>query len=154
RSAAAGMTNMPSASIGRSQRPRLIFDTPVASPVGLFSRFRFYQARFRPRAENSGIIGNSRAFLLPHSEICGRARIRSDPIGDVGRAPSCDLGLLGSCASPNGTSRSQNDRPDSPRAGPPRGQDQAMSFEREPNSEPLPGYRLIEPLGNGGFGEV
>src|SRR5215831_15703952 len=29
-----------------------------------------------------------------------------------------------------------------------------MSFVREPNSEPLPGYRLIEPLGNGGFGEV
>src|SRR5438477_318440 len=29
-----------------------------------------------------------------------------------------------------------------------------MSFTREPNSEPLPGYRLIEPLGQGGFGEV
>src|SRR5262249_21959629 len=29
-----------------------------------------------------------------------------------------------------------------------------MSFLREPNSEPLPGYRLIEPLGSGGFGEV
>src|SRR5438105_2106992 len=29
-----------------------------------------------------------------------------------------------------------------------------MSFIREPNAEPLPGYRLIEPLGNGGFGEV
>ena len=25
---------------------------------------------------------------------------------------------------------------------------------REPNAEPLPGYRLIEPLGCGGFGEV
>src|SRR5262249_26495138 len=29
-----------------------------------------------------------------------------------------------------------------------------MSFIREPNAEPLPGYRLIEPLGTGGFGEV
>src|SRR3954452_25437334 len=29
-----------------------------------------------------------------------------------------------------------------------------MSFIREPNAEPLPGYRLIEPLGSGGFGEA
>src|SRR2546423_11742488 len=29
-----------------------------------------------------------------------------------------------------------------------------MSFLREQNAEPLPGYRLIEPLGTGGFGEV
>src|ERR1700694_589503 len=29
-----------------------------------------------------------------------------------------------------------------------------MSLDREPNAEPLPGYRLIEPLGSGGFGEV
>ncbi|MGL4549561.1 MAG: serine/threonine protein kinase, partial [Gemmataceae bacterium] len=29
-----------------------------------------------------------------------------------------------------------------------------MSFKREPNAEPLPGYRLIEPLGSGGFGEA
>jgi len=29
-----------------------------------------------------------------------------------------------------------------------------MSFHKEPNAEPIPGYRLIEPLGNGGFGEV
>src|SRR5437667_3014458 len=29
-----------------------------------------------------------------------------------------------------------------------------MSFIREPDSEPIPGYRLIEPLGHGGFGEV
>lgn len=29
-----------------------------------------------------------------------------------------------------------------------------MSFAREPDSEPIPGYRLIEPLGIGGFGEV
>ncbi len=29
-----------------------------------------------------------------------------------------------------------------------------MSFLREPEAEPLPGYRLIEPLGSGGFGEV
>jgi eukaryotic-like serine/threonine-protein kinase len=29
-----------------------------------------------------------------------------------------------------------------------------MSWLREPNAEPLPGYRLIEPLGSGGFGEV
>ena len=28
-----------------------------------------------------------------------------------------------------------------------------MSFIREANAEPLPGYRLIEPLGSGGFGE-
>src|SRR5437868_5097858 len=29
-----------------------------------------------------------------------------------------------------------------------------MSFARQPDSEPIPGYRLIEPLGSGGFGEV
>jgi hypothetical protein len=29
-----------------------------------------------------------------------------------------------------------------------------MSFLREPNAEPIPGYLLIEPLGSGGFGEV
>jgi hypothetical protein len=29
-----------------------------------------------------------------------------------------------------------------------------MNWLREPNSEPLPGYRLIETLGTGGFGEV
>ena len=29
-----------------------------------------------------------------------------------------------------------------------------MSCLRQSNSEPLPGYRLIEPLGSGGFGEV
>lgn len=29
-----------------------------------------------------------------------------------------------------------------------------MTFNREPNAEPIPGYRLIEPLGSGGFGEV
>src|SRR4051812_21082123 len=29
-----------------------------------------------------------------------------------------------------------------------------MSFIREPEAEPIAGYRLIEPLGAGGFGEV
>ena len=29
-----------------------------------------------------------------------------------------------------------------------------MSWLREPNAEPIPGYRLIEPLGSGGFGEA
>jgi serine/threonine protein kinase len=29
-----------------------------------------------------------------------------------------------------------------------------MTFAREPDAEPIPGYRLIEPLGSGGFGEV
>ena len=29
-----------------------------------------------------------------------------------------------------------------------------MTWMREPNAEPIPGYRLIEPLGSGGFGEV
>src|SRR5690242_12458989 len=29
-----------------------------------------------------------------------------------------------------------------------------MSWIREPNAEPIPGYRLIQPLGSGGFGEV
>src|ERR1700731_4467486 len=29
-----------------------------------------------------------------------------------------------------------------------------MSFQKEPNAEPIPGYRLIQPLGSGGFGEV
>jgi hypothetical protein len=30
----------------------------------------------------------------------------------------------------------------------------AMSVNRQADSEPIPGYRLIEPLGSGGFGEV
>src|SRR5436190_1640568 len=34
------------------------------------------------------------------------------------------------------------------------GRDTTMSFLREPNAEPIPGYRLIEPLGSGGFGEA
>src|SRR6266702_4599319 len=29
-----------------------------------------------------------------------------------------------------------------------------MNWLREPDTEPLPGYFLIEPLGTGGFGEV
>src|SRR5262245_41400218 len=29
-----------------------------------------------------------------------------------------------------------------------------MSWLREPDTEPIPGYRLVEPLGTGGFGEV
>src|SRR5215475_9040042 len=29
-----------------------------------------------------------------------------------------------------------------------------MSWLREAGAEPIPGYRLIEPLGSGGFGEV
>src|SRR6516162_36698 len=29
-----------------------------------------------------------------------------------------------------------------------------MIFVREPDAEPIPGYRLIEPIGSGGFGEV
>src|SRR3954447_9918087 len=29
-----------------------------------------------------------------------------------------------------------------------------MTFVREPNAEPIPGYRLIEPLGSEGFGEA
>jgi serine/threonine protein kinase len=29
-----------------------------------------------------------------------------------------------------------------------------MNWLREPDSEPLPGYRLLEPIGTGGFGEV
>src|SRR3954454_25230977 len=33
-------------------------------------------------------------------------------------------------------------------------QDRSMSWGREQNAEPIPGYRLIEPLGSGGFGEV
>src|SRR5439155_26202217 len=36
----------------------------------------------------------------------------------------------------------------------PAGQERYMSFIREPNAEPIAGYRLIEPLGSGGFGEV
>src|SRR6266581_638353 len=43
-----------------------------------------------------------------------------------------------------------------PAAGPvePVRQGCYMSLAREPNAEPLTGYRLIEPLGSGGFGEV
>src|ERR1700757_4298086 len=29
-----------------------------------------------------------------------------------------------------------------------------MSLVKDPNAEPIPGYRVIEPLGSGGFGEV
>src|SRR5580704_6360493 len=29
-----------------------------------------------------------------------------------------------------------------------------MLLTKEPNAEPIPGYRLLEPLGKGGFGEV
>jgi serine/threonine protein kinase len=29
-----------------------------------------------------------------------------------------------------------------------------MAFTKQPNAEPIPGYRLIAPLGSGGFGEV
>src|SRR5437762_795001 len=29
-----------------------------------------------------------------------------------------------------------------------------MPILKRPDSEPIPGYRLLEPLGNGGFGEV
>src|SRR6516165_9528069 len=29
-----------------------------------------------------------------------------------------------------------------------------MPFTKQPNAEPIPGYRLISPLGRGGFGEV
>src|ERR1700722_15549730 len=29
-----------------------------------------------------------------------------------------------------------------------------MTLDREANAEPIPGYRLIKPLGSGGFGEV
>ena len=29
-----------------------------------------------------------------------------------------------------------------------------MNWLREADAEPIPGYRLIEPLGTGGFGEV
>ena len=29
-----------------------------------------------------------------------------------------------------------------------------MNWLREPDQEPVPGYRLIEPIGTGGFGEV
>ena len=29
-----------------------------------------------------------------------------------------------------------------------------MHLVKEPDAEPIPGYRLIEPLGRGGFGEV
>src|ERR671931_642329 len=30
----------------------------------------------------------------------------------------------------------------------------SMPVVKAPSAEPIPGYRLIEPLGNGGFGEV
>src|SRR5437763_4971043 len=32
--------------------------------------------------------------------------------------------------------------------------DACLAFRMEPGKEPIPGYRLIEPLGKGGFGEV
>src|SRR5260370_33439963 len=42
-------------------------------------------------------------------------------------------------------------------AGPPQPDDSGtgpMLSTKKPNSEPLPGYRLLAPLGKGGFGEV
>src|SRR5271168_2012681 len=36
----------------------------------------------------------------------------------------------------------------------PQGRTPPMSFQKEPNAEPIRGYRLIAPLGSGGFGEV
>src|SRR5215471_21433877 len=38
--------------------------------------------------------------------------------------------------------------------GQPHRRTTSMSVLRQPNAEPIPGYRLIEPLGCGGFGEV
>src|SRR5687767_8991402 len=35
-----------------------------------------------------------------------------------------------------------------------RAQSVAVGYARQPGEEPLPGYRLLEPLGRGGFGEV
>ena len=29
-----------------------------------------------------------------------------------------------------------------------------VRYAKTPNLEPIPGYRLLEPLGSGGFGEV
>jgi serine/threonine protein kinase len=36
----------------------------------------------------------------------------------------------------------------------PQANSQRSAFRKEPGLEPIPGYRLIEPLGSGGFGEV
>src|SRR5262245_13767918 len=41
-----------------------------------------------------------------------------------------------------------------PTAAPDTQVKQPMNWLREPDSEPIPGYRLLEPIGTGGFGEV
>src|SRR5262249_40183745 len=53
-------------------------------------------------------------------------------------------------AAPRGASWIPRAKARSPSTGVPA----AMSFLRQANAEPIPGYRLIEPLGSGGFGEV
>src|SRR5207237_3988727 len=66
----------------------------------------------------------------------------------IGQGASCELPLCSirpaTCAEGSGI------RPRQPSPGVPA----IMSFIREPNAEPIPGYRLIEPLGSGGFGEA
>src|SRR5580704_17713634 len=36
----------------------------------------------------------------------------------------------------------------------PQARTSRMPFTKQPNLEPIPGYRLLTPLGSGGFGEV
>src|SRR5437016_1663101 len=49
---------------------------------------------------------------------------------------------------------SSGQQADGPRLPLPPRQSVPMAVVREPNAEPIPGYRLLEPLGSGGFGEV
>src|SRR5207244_4319627 len=58
-----------------------------------------------------------------------------------------DRGQAGAPAPSFRTDRPGSSRPRCPPGG-------VMNWLREPDTEPLPGYRLIEPLGTGGFGEV
>src|SRR5687767_1623026 len=49
-----------------------------------------------------------------------------------------------------------NDRPPQPANPPPAvpGPTRVMQMMRTAGDEPVPGYRLVEPLGKGGYGEV
>src|SRR5438034_619379 len=69
---------------------------------------------------------------------------RSRRLGHAWTASAC------ACSAPWLRAR----RPAPPRRSEPSTPEPAMPVLTEPNAEPIPGYRLLEPLGKGGFGEV
>src|SRR5438128_994631 len=82
-------------------------------------------------------------FCILHSRFCISVL---DPPSNFGLCPIFDLGCIQ-------TSRFvflplQRARMEQ------RARTSRMPFTKQPNAEPIPGYRLIAPLGSGGFGEV